>query len=532
MLLCLLVVETVHSHLCMLNPNQRGGFNITGGGNSACFRYKSPCGGQPMGAPQYTIQSGVPYPIQFQQNLNHFSIGHPGYLELSFSPKADPQLEADFTVLSAISDYYPYFQWTQTNFTKELVALLPKGFESEHSVIRVRYVPHKPSEPIFHQCADVRVVKPSQSGLRRGSNSKSYAVGLQFPSVTSNTNCALEVIDTDSGKTVVHFDLPFALRGGSSPSLSTHSGKASLMKLHNQIQFQSLLPSIVGVIATTDKQDTVYYMATSASLANLDSVPNILVKVQLNEQVGFPLVSYVPVSNLPSSNSHIVWLEYNPKQPTKLVAVVLVPSTTDRTTTFQVQNLDIVTGQLSSDYVVRLPAESTFVDFLHATLDADNQILYMLRRDEDALPTELTQRLYAVDLNQATVLRDIPLNSSQFAFSSIQYSSSYNGLLTFSAGPAAITASTVPYLTQVLINPVSGGFTALSTFKPPKNLSFNRVFKGALTDAMDESTKSFFQAVSVGPNANELVLAKSTNGNLSYLNIPMNNLFNTVILTK
>lgn len=109
----------------------------------------------PAEEPNASLPGGTALPLRMQQNLNHFSVGSPGILEWAVSLTADPQSDDQFEVLGTINDYDAYHEWTQTNVT--LNVILP-NVDCPHAVLRVRYISNKPTEPVFHQCADISII--------------------------------------------------------------------------------------------------------------------------------------------------------------------------------------------------------------------------------------------------------------------------------------------------------------------------------------------------------------------------------------
>lgn len=148
------------AHICQISPMQRGG--IPGGGapeapaTHECFHNTGPCGGMDSEAPAVTLQGGADITVHLQQNLNHYSVGNPGYIEWAIAYTPDPTSDGDFQTLGTMSDYDAYHQWTQTNVTMTLK--LPEK-ACDHAVLQARYISNKPTEPqSFYQCSDVAIL--------------------------------------------------------------------------------------------------------------------------------------------------------------------------------------------------------------------------------------------------------------------------------------------------------------------------------------------------------------------------------------
>lgn len=63
------------AHLCLLNPVQRLGFNVSDGGDPSCYQPLPPCGDTVGAAPKMTIPGGQALNVFVQQNLNHYNPG-------------------------------------------------------------------------------------------------------------------------------------------------------------------------------------------------------------------------------------------------------------------------------------------------------------------------------------------------------------------------------------------------------------------------------------------------------------------------
>jgi hypothetical protein len=164
--LCL--ASSSSAHLCTLLPtSQRGGvhdgdFTKLIPGDPTCAAPTAPCNGKPSEAPTFTMTAGKTYDFTIQQNLNHYVVGNPGFIDAAISYDSNPEANDDFYVFptSQIDDYPAFTEWTQTNFT--ISVPLPEGNVSDHAVIRFRYVSNKPTEPeAFYSCVDVEIVGPS-----------------------------------------------------------------------------------------------------------------------------------------------------------------------------------------------------------------------------------------------------------------------------------------------------------------------------------------------------------------------------------
>jgi len=137
---------------------QRGEMDVSTPGSESCYRKVGPCGGAPSGIVS-VLQGGSRFTVHFQQNLNHFYVPNPGYLDASIAVGSNPA-EGDFRPFgdSAISDFNAMNMITQTNFT--ITGTVP-NIDCPACTFRVRYVSNNPLEndrgEIFYQCGDIRI---------------------------------------------------------------------------------------------------------------------------------------------------------------------------------------------------------------------------------------------------------------------------------------------------------------------------------------------------------------------------------------
>ena len=97
------VVAPSMAHICMWEPPQRGGFDISGPAQNPCYRKVGPCGTTEDG-PVTSIPAGEMYTVHFQQNANHYYTGKPGALVVDWAEGNGPDF-GEFTELLRIPDY-------------------------------------------------------------------------------------------------------------------------------------------------------------------------------------------------------------------------------------------------------------------------------------------------------------------------------------------------------------------------------------------------------------------------------------------
>lgn len=162
-LLLLLLVPAL-AHICILDPPQRGGLDVSDPGDNSCYRRTDYCGGVPAAAPTVSYYPGQYVNVVFQQNLNHWYPEKPGYFDLAISYNAvsQPQNATWTTIAGPMTDFPAHDMVWQTNFT--FYAKMPHT-PCQHCVLRARYVSYNPDEidpanntdAIFYNCADIAI---------------------------------------------------------------------------------------------------------------------------------------------------------------------------------------------------------------------------------------------------------------------------------------------------------------------------------------------------------------------------------------
>jgi len=160
---------SVLSHLCIIDPPQRGALKYDIPGEDECFRPYTQCGKMPPQSPSVKKKAGKMDNVTFQQNYNHWMFSNPGSLDVAISYKVDtsPLSDSDFTILASISDFPAYEMVNYQNFTLQVKWPMKV---CDHCVLRFRYITNNPDEAmpnnpngIFYQCVDIQIVKPDES---------------------------------------------------------------------------------------------------------------------------------------------------------------------------------------------------------------------------------------------------------------------------------------------------------------------------------------------------------------------------------
>eukprot|EP00762_Andalucia_godoyi_P004731 ANDGO_03554.mRNA.1 hypothetical protein ACA1_027500 len=425
----LLFVPCVLAHLCMMTPHQRGDLHLGNGGDRTCFRPQPPCGGTayPPAAPTVTLQGGSTFKIEWQQNFNHYQPGNPGSMVVQIATSQDVP-DNQWTELGVVPDINPHMQWTQTNFS--LVASIP-NINCDSCVLRIRYIPHKPTEPIFHQCSDVKVVRSSTANdAVTSADSKYFILGVQ-----PKGDSAITIVDVNPYVGVRPlFDIPFAVRSVLSPSKETpapnhhqhpehhDAGKVAARGCHDEhpghedgapsapstagsVDLGAAMPFIADQVFAYDSAGQRLYF--TGSFGDVGSAPTYLVVVDLStsSHVARNMSLTVPFSAL----------TFDTVSKTLIGFAYLPSTTTPGSFNFLVQRID--PSSLSITTLYTGADEDTFVNMMWMEIDSENQKLYLLQGDENA-PDTLRSKMFVIDVHSGQLVQSWIPDFSQFTFSS------------------------------------------------------------------------------------------------------------------
>eukprot|EP00048_Salpingoeca_helianthica_P015086 m.224955 g.224955 ORF g.224955 m.224955 type:complete len:530 (-) comp16590_c0_seq1:123-1712(-) len=413
------VLALASAHICLMSPPQRGALNIHDAGDDTCFRHQWPCGGQaPSPAPYPTYPpDGREYywdmEIDFQQNLNHYEVGYPGYIDISYTRKLNPTNESDFVTLYTLSDINYHMQSKQTNFT---VYINNPRINCAHCILRIRYVPHKPGETTFYQCADVAFRIPKEYNppaaqpaildkadsrvsalLARSKNAKTEKLDDDHPHLQflindwwNNDASNVFTVDTVSGALYRHEFYPFGIRRRSAAKPPATS-------------------FFLDQIFAFDKPNNISYYIVHET-GDWDAIPAMLVRVQ-DEAMHLRTLS-----NFTSPINGIVVLDSH-----TLLALMIVPAA-GKAGFYQlvIAFLDPDKGVLYE--MQRTAADDTFINFQWLELDPSKKFLYVLMGDENSL-YELRTTLFIFDIYGNTY-RTIRPNVTRYTFSAFHVQSS------------------------------------------------------------------------------------------------------------
>lgn len=60
-----------------------------------------------------TLRGGTIYYVLIQQNLNHFNVGWPGFIDIAFGQGFNQTSDEEFLDRNAYGDYWPHMQVRQ-----------------------------------------------------------------------------------------------------------------------------------------------------------------------------------------------------------------------------------------------------------------------------------------------------------------------------------------------------------------------------------------------------------------------------------
>jgi hypothetical protein len=150
-----LFAASAFAHVCVMNPPQRGGFNVAGPGDNSCYERQPLCVDRAVGL-RTNVQSGGQLEVQFQQNLNHYWQDEPGVFQVELLAGPLGVVELDI-----FDDFPAHEMVTQTNYTR--VYSIPAVKQVTNATLQVKYVSNNPGEvdpptnkrAVFYQCSDI-----------------------------------------------------------------------------------------------------------------------------------------------------------------------------------------------------------------------------------------------------------------------------------------------------------------------------------------------------------------------------------------
>jgi len=405
--LCAFVlVSLADAHVCLLNPVQRTGYNVSGPGMMACFRPEGPCGrGISAEQPRVTLAGGRGFTVLLQQNANHYSPGHPGFLDVSYAKGPNPQ-SSDFITLATVPDYWPWLQVSQTNFS---IPVSVPDIDCTHCVIRVRYHPNKPTEPVFHNCADVAITRSSSSPKTFG---KVFGL-VRYARVPFAPTETLSLINDDG--TIVPLQANVGVRSVGSGS---QEDKANI----NQYYLAE------GLVSINKAQQLIQFVgyADLTEYAN-NSVPSTLITYSYEQQRFLESIAIERPEGQYASQ-WVAILNIGDNNKNKLLVELVGPNGQGE---FHYQYRFLSANGAVSEVHAAFPFDDTFVNFFWADFDQVNQKLYILSGDENSFYT-LRVKLFVVDLKTKTQT-SVMVDNSRYTLTNVHVHPS-GGIVALSPG--------------------------------------------------------------------------------------------------
>lgn len=355
--------------------------------------------------PAKMLMGGKVNTMHFQQNLNHYSIGHRGWLEVALAEVADPTSEADFTVLARVPDYSAYHQWTQSNLTLDFT--LPNR-ACAACVLRLQYHPNKPTEPInFLQCADISFEATQDPFV-----AKPLAEPVPVPPPTAELMPLVALVAKDSGAEIWNID-PFS------------NSNQSVTVLPNNVGGTEGAGYVAQDVVGVDRANAIVWSLRSSTF---EDFPTMVLAVDIH--TGKTVYDSV-IHGLEAALSGIWWDD--------MTHSLIGFGIDDKTLTTVV--LDVSTAACNVTTINRFAGIPSYVDFAWGSYDSSQSSLYVLVRHEDlgtSLPAKIIEFTAMHGAFPGMVPFDLPEHSA-FVFSAfwIDYESpdSARKLLAFTPGP-------------------------------------------------------------------------------------------------
>lgn len=401
-----LLVALSEAHICLINPVQRAGYNVSGPGMMACFRPDGPCGkGIPAEQPRVTLTGGRGFSVLLQQNLNHYNPGHAGFIDVAYAQGPNPQ-SSDFIPLATVPDFWPWMQASQTNFS---IPVSVPNIDCPHCVIRVRYHPNKPTEPVFHNCADVAITRGSSSPKSFGS-----LFGLvRYERVPFAPTETLSLISDDGSLAPLQANI-----GVRSVGSGSQEDKANINQYY-----------LAEGLATINKAQQLIHFVGYSDIVDYfnNTVPSTLITYSYTQQRFLDSIAIErPTGEYASHWVSILSISDDSKNK---ILVELVGPNSQGAWRYQYRILS-PNGAVSSVQAT-FPFDDTFVNFFWADYDQVNQKLYILSGDENSLFT-LRVKLFVADLKAKTV-SNVMVDNSRYTLTNVHVHPS-GGIVALSPG--------------------------------------------------------------------------------------------------
>lgn len=429
-LIHLAFIVQIYAHICMINPKQRGKFDISTAGNPTCFRHGNPCGGQKFdGKIHKHITSGQTFFIKWQQNYNHYEIGYPGYMDISYAVGNDSK---PFTVLAVIMDFYAYAQSNRQNYT---VPITIPNITCSHCVLRIRYNSHKPGETPFIQCSDVSFGQQQDEHRQLIAGKEAYQGWKEWRSHLSQlpkeANAYLKFAALLSARTSTSSSANYIYGISASPfdpnqatyvKMDTATGEITKLSTINAPltdKFRTYAPEEVINYVTiqsfcyVSKNDMLFTIIHKNGDAN--KIPRSIVAIdKLTGAMKMNTTLSQEASNIAAINA-IMDDEEGGFITLQIVEAPRKPGQF----TFLISRLNLQPKLFQP--IINSKYESLYVNFLWSTLDTKNKIGYLLMGNENS-GNKLLARLYVVHYGKEPEIEVVTLNVSSYTIGAIHVS--------------------------------------------------------------------------------------------------------------
>lgn len=488
---------TSSGHICIIDPQQRGPLDISKPGSHVCAKHDGPCGGMTPQTPKVNYVGGSTVFVRFQQNLNHYDIGFPGYIDISIATSDD--VKAAFHIEATIGDKYEYSQAHQHNYS---IPINVPNIQCDHCVLRMRYITHKPGDMFFYQCADISISKAPQGSnhnstrLRQrpeneGDVQIQTVANLQSPGNVSSAKLlgfawnperagsSVISVDTFSGEKIGKGGVPFGV--GPGYQYGTPAPDAQSLRY------------VVDQVACYSREIPYVFMLEHHN-GDLDSPPNKIIWLELYSmdiagEYEIQTPDYLPISSL------------NPYQRTTFLAFQMEEDKTNLGNfTFKVATLDYM-GVYALLYKADEP-EALYVNFLWATVDLTKQLYYVLMGNENS-PFELKSRIYTYDIGKQNITHMTEVDVSQYTISAIQVYEKTGQLFAMSPG---LFGDPYPAWTLIEVNPMDG--TIKKVAEVAKAGNFEQYYGGSVIN-LDQKNGVLYYVLRVADNDYDVIAAVS-----------------------
>ncbi|XP_071954895.1 uncharacterized protein [Antedon mediterranea] len=450
----------IKGHVCIIYPRQRGTFDISTPGSQTCTRHTAPCGGIAAADPKVSYVGGSTIFFKFQQNLNHYETGFPGYMDISYAMATDMN---DFHTVAIIGDVNEYAQYHQRNYT---IPIMIPNIDCSHCVLRLRYISHKTGEHPFYQCSDIKITKATEANPSN----------VEFPQ-EGNVKPLKEAHQ-------LH------LKSREKRRLSGQNFSKPLYGFSWQkfSQKGSAMASVDQMTGLTEKLES-FYFGFGSGLQYATTSP----KVQSYKYLMDGIVAYSPEipyafflehrnGGLEDRANKILWIdlyakviagEYELQTSKPQAFVALTPyKRTDFLTLQQVEvdtspgNFTLNFGRISymgnvySDY--QSAPENEYLNLQWAVSDLTHQMYYVLMLHENE-PVKMPSKIYCYNFTTLHLDRIVDLDVSQFTLTGFQVYEKTGQLLAFSPG---LFSEDLSAWSLVEINSETGKITKLMDIAP------------------------------------------------------------------